>query len=159
MTNSSPLGRRWFHITPGWLIVGLLIAEILLCLSGRYTWFSFNGHKGWTALFGTLLAIVVVTILGLWFAASFFFRRRFQFSLRSLLAFVPAIAIPLGMMAPALKSAQEQEKAVEAIRSAGEISYEWEDQIALDKLERFGMGGMGWATGLLGNDFFMRQPV
>ena len=37
--------RRWFRISPGRLIVGLLAAECLLWLSERLSWLTW--HKGY----------------------------------------------------------------------------------------------------------------
>jgi len=41
---------RWYRVTPDRFLVGLLAAEVLLLLSERFCWFTFNQHKGCTAL-------------------------------------------------------------------------------------------------------------
>ena len=42
---------RWYHLTPGRLLVVLLAVEGFLWLSERLQWFPFNRHKGWPVLF------------------------------------------------------------------------------------------------------------
>ena len=62
MSRAGAPSLRWFHLTPGRVVVGLLVIEGLLWLSERFQWFPFNGHKGWTVLIG-MAAIVVAMFL------------------------------------------------------------------------------------------------
>lgn len=52
MTNDQPATPklRWFHLTPGQLLVVLLVVEGVLLMSERFQWFAFNEKKGWTVL-------------------------------------------------------------------------------------------------------------
>jgi hypothetical protein len=111
--------RRWFHLTPDRLIVSLLAVEGFLLLSERYRWFAFNEKKGWTVLIALASVGVFTLLMSLWFAAGLLFRWRFQFSMRSLLVMVVAVAAPCSWLAVEMKQAKEQMKAVEAIRKTG----------------------------------------
>lgn len=42
--------RRWYHLSPDRLIVGLTAVEGFLLLSEQFQWFAFNEKKGWTVL-------------------------------------------------------------------------------------------------------------
>lgn len=56
MNTKTRPGKVRSHITPTWLGMTLLAAEVFLCLSDRYRWFAFNGYKGWTAIIAAGLA-------------------------------------------------------------------------------------------------------
>ena len=94
---------------------------MLLWLSERFGWLGW--HKGYAVLTG--VAAVGVAMLGMfaWFGAALVFRRRFQFSLRSLLAMVVVVALPFSWLAACIKDAKTQRIAVEAIESAGGEAY------------------------------------
>ena len=64
---------RWFHPTPGWLIVGLLAVEGLLWLSERFQWFWFNEKKGWTVLIAVASVAVVFAGMLLWLVVALAF--------------------------------------------------------------------------------------
>ncbi len=67
----------------------------------------------------------MVLTLG-WFGVALVLRRRFQFSIRSLLALVVVVALPCSWTAVEMKAAREQKAVVEAIRRAdGDIVYDW----------------------------------
>ncbi len=119
MPESRPK-RRWYHITPDRLIVGLLAVEGFLLLSEWFQWFAFNEKKGWTVLIAVAAVCVAVVVMLLWLVVSLRFRWRFQFSLRSLVVLVVAVAIPCGWFALKMREAERQRKAVQAIREAGE---------------------------------------
>ena len=63
----------------------------------------------------------------LWFLVALVFRRRFQFSLRSLLLLVVVVAIPCSWLSVELKAARGAARAaVEAIeRLGGQVSYDF----------------------------------
>ena len=94
MTTKQPR-RRWFRITPDRFLLGLLAVEGILLLSERFRWFPFNEHKNWTVLIALGVVCVAVVLLLLWFSVSLVLRRRFQFSLRSLLMLVVVVAVVL----------------------------------------------------------------
>ena len=66
------------------------------------------------------VAAVGVVLLGmfLWFGVAVVFRRRFQFSIRSLLILVIVVAVPCSWLAVEMKKARKQHESVEAILSA-----------------------------------------
>ena len=104
MTDPTPT-RRSFRPTPAWLIFGLLVVEGLLWLSERFQWFWFNEQKGWTVL----IAVAVVGV-ACWSCClvrrGLVFRWRFQFSIRSLLVLVVAVAVPCSWLAVEMKRAR-----------------------------------------------------
>jgi len=118
MDESRPK-RRWYHITPDRLIVGLLAVEVFLLLSEWFQWFAFNEKKGWTVLIAVAAVCLVVVVMLLWLVVSLLSRLRFQFSLRSLVVLVVAVAVPLGWFGVKLREAERQRRAVEAIREMG----------------------------------------
>ena len=107
MTTAEPKSR-WFHFTPGHLILGLLAVEGLLLLSERIPLFP----KGWAVLIAIAAIAVVVLLMLLWWLASILFRWRFQFSIRSLMVLVVAVAITFSWLAVEMKKARNQEAAV-----------------------------------------------
>jgi len=111
--------RRWYHFSPGRLIVGLLAVEGFLFLSEQFQWFAFNEKKGWTVLIAVAAVCLVVVVMLLWFTVSLLLQLRFQFSVRSLMVTVVAAAIPCCWLAVKMRQAEKQRKAVEAIRQAG----------------------------------------
>ena len=118
MTDPSPT-RRHFRPTPVWLIYGLLVVEGLLWLSERFQWFAFNHHKGWTVLIGVaVVGVAMILMLG-WLIVSLIFRWRFQFSIRSLLVLVVAVAIPSSWLTVEIKAARKQRETIAMLRAAG----------------------------------------
>ena len=80
---ASEAKPHWPYPTPDRLVVVLLVLECLLWLSNWLGWW----HKGYAVLvtiavagFGVFLLLIL-----LWFVVALIFRRRFQFSLRTLL--------------------------------------------------------------------------
>jgi len=126
MPESRPK-RRWFHITPDRLIVGLLAVEGCLLLSEWFQWFAFNEKKGYTVLMAVAAVCLVVVVMLLWLVVSLLFRWRFQFSLRSLVVLVVAVAVPLGWFGVKLREAERQRRAVEGIREAGGWVFYYDD--------------------------------
>ena len=122
MPESKPK-RRWYHLSPDRLIIGLLAVEGFLLLSEQFQWFAFNEKKGWTVLIAVAAVCLVVVVMLLWLAGSLLFRWRFQFSLRSLVVLVVAVAVPLGWFGVKLREAERQRRAVEAIRGTGGMVY------------------------------------
>ena len=124
----TPQARsRWFHLTPGRLLVAVLAAEVFLYLSHRLRWFSFSEQSEWTALYVAALAGIMLFVLLVWLFASLIIRWRYQFSIRSLLILAVVIAIPLGLLVPEIKAARDRENAVKAIRRVGDVFYDWQE--------------------------------
>jgi hypothetical protein len=122
----------------------------VLWLSERFQWFGFNRHKGWTVLIcGTAVAGFLVLMLT-WFVAAHLFRLRFQFSVRSLLALMVAVAIPSSWFAVEMRNAKEQKEAVERLETEGAwIDYQGGDSPSASKPSE-----PAWLRKLLGREFF-----
>ena len=118
MAEASPR-RRWYHLSPDRLIIGLFAVEGFLFLSEQFQWFAFNEKKGWTVLIAVAAVCLVVVVMLLWLVVSLLFRCRFQFSLRSLVVLVVAVAIPCCWLPMKMREAERQRTAVEAILKAG----------------------------------------
>jgi len=81
---------RSFHLRPDRLVIGLLVVECLLWLSERLGWPAW--HKGYAVLANVAAVGVVLLLMLLWFVIALVFRRRFQFSIRSLLVLLVVMA-------------------------------------------------------------------
>jgi hypothetical protein len=124
--EQKPPKLRWYRPTPGRFLVFLLIIEAVLLLSEQFRWFAFNEHKGWTVLIAIACVVVAMVLMLLGFVLALCFHWRFQFSLRSLLVFTIAVAIPCSWLAVEMKRAREQKAAVEAIyHFGGKVFYQY----------------------------------
>jgi hypothetical protein len=83
MGDSEPK-RRWFHPTPGWLLLVLLLTTSFLCLADHYQWFEFNQIREFSGLLIFASIGFVLYLILLWFLISLWLRFRFQFTIRSL---------------------------------------------------------------------------
>jgi len=118
--------RRWYHLTPDRFLIGLLAVEGVLLLSERFSWFPFNERKGWTVLIAMATVCVAVLLMVLWLLASLLFRRRFQFSIRSLLVLVVAVAVPCSWLAVQKQQAKRQREVYNVLREfRGIIAYDF----------------------------------
>jgi type III secretory pathway component EscS len=106
---------RWYRLTPDRLIIGLLLVECLLRLSGRYQWFGFNQDTGLPFLIGMAAVGATILLMLLWFAVALLFHRHFQFSIRSLLILMLTAAIPLSWVAARLYQFQQHRHTLERI--------------------------------------------
>ena len=113
---------RWLRLTPDHVVPGLLALEGLLLLAERFGWFTFDRHKGYAPLV-TIAAVGAALLLTLlWFLVAILFRRRFQFSLLSLMLLVVVVAIPCSWLSVEMKAARQQcSAAVEAIRESWRV--------------------------------------
>ena len=108
-------------------MAGLILVICLLWLSDRRRWFGFNHHKGWTVLIAVGVVAVWAVVAGLGCIAGLIFRRRVQFSLRSLLLFVLAASVACGWFASEIRHARRQAAAIRAITSdGGSADYSWQ---------------------------------
>ena len=148
--------RRRFSPTPGWLVFALLVLEGLLWLSGRFQWFGFNHHKGWTVLIAVAVVGMTMLVMLGWFIVARVFRRRFQFSIRSLLVLTVAVALPFSWLAVEVKRAREQEEAAAIYKLGGNVWFDYQiiDGCDYPDLDRGPPRRPTWLLGLLGNDFF-----
>ena len=115
----TPEKRRWYCLTPGWLVFGSLAVTGLLFASEKWGWFPFNGHKGYTVLAAVAGMGVVLVVMLLWWLVALIFRWRFQFGIRTLLALTVVVAVPLSWLAAEVKAAKRQKAAVAAIVHVG----------------------------------------
>jgi hypothetical protein len=165
---------RWFHPTPGWLVLGSIAATGVFYLSERFRWFAINYCNGWTVLIAmTVLGLVLVALL-FWWLAALASRRRFQFSIRTLMVLVIAVALPCSWLACEMKRARRQREAADTIYTfGGHIVFEdqsvlykrgneittipWNPPVFLAKnlpqMEPWNTSP--WLRRLLGDDFFM----
>ena len=129
-------------------MIGLLAVEVLPWLSERFGWLGW--HKGYAVLTAVACVGVAMVLLVVWFAVSLIFRRRFQFSIRSLLVLVVVVALPCSWMAVEMQAAQRQQVAKTAFqRFPGYVEYGY---------QRSGKQSASlapaWLCRLLGCDFF-----
>jgi hypothetical protein len=108
---------RWFRLTPGRFVLGLVVVEGFLVLSQQFERFALN--KGYTALIALATAAAIILFMLLWFLAALLFRLRFQYSIRSLFVLTAAVAIPCAWVAEVRNEARKQREAVEEIEKAG----------------------------------------
>ena len=108
--------RRWLQLTPDRLVAAMLVIEGFLLVSERFRWFAFNRHKGWTVLIALATVAVAMLLMLAWFAGGLLFRRRFQFSIRSLLALMLAVAVSLGWLTTAMQQASRQRNCASSYR-------------------------------------------
>jgi hypothetical protein len=144
--------RRWFRLTPDRLVIVLLAVEGLLWLSERFGWFGFDEHKGWAVLIALASVGVAILSMLLWLAAALVFRVRFQFSLRSLLVLVFAVALPCSWLAVEIKAADRQREVVEGLKEVF-VGYEGDDFSYFGGPRRRPRGPI-WLRTLLGDHFF-----
>ena len=151
MDATTHARTRWFHLTPGRFVVGLLAVEFLLFLSQWFRWLP----KGWPVLIA--IATVGLAVLGMfvWFGAALVFRRRFQFSLRSLFVLVVAVAMPCSWFAVEMKRAREQRDVVDSITKLGaSVQYDWQFDATGSFLPNSQPSVPVWLRKLLGEDCF-----
>ena len=160
--NAFESKRRWFHPTPGWLVLGSLVVTGLLYLSERYRWFAFNQHKGWTVLIAVASVVAVLAVTLVWWIAALVFRWRFQFSVRSLLLWAVAFALPCSWLGVERERAKSQEKMLVWITTfdgAGRDDrnwwmVDWQVDSAGNYLPNAVPPGPAWLRYLMGNYFF-----
>jgi len=154
MSEPSPK-RRWYHLSPDRLIIGLLAVEGFLFLSEQFQWFAFNEEKGYTVLIAVAAVCLVVVVMLLWLAASLLSRLRFQFGVRSLVVLVVAVAIPCSWLAMKMREAERQRKTVEAIHKAGgPFYYDYQPTDRFPVPWWTELSGPAWLVRLVGVDFF-----
>ena len=152
--DATPEARvRWFHLTPGRCVIGLLAVEGLLWFSERFGWLGW--HKGHAVLTALGVVGVVMLLMFVWFSVALVFRRRFQFSLRTLLVLVVAVASPCSWLAVEMKAARGRHESVQAIWEwKGFVNYDYQvDESRMVCLLNAKPPGPPWLRTGLGEDF------
>lgn len=114
ISSRSP---RWCIPSPRRALFGLLVVEAFLWLSDHFRWLPW--HKGYAVLPAVAAAGAMVLVALLWLAAELVFRRRFHFSIRSLLVLILGVAVPYCWLVVEINKARKQKAAVEALWAAG----------------------------------------
>jgi hypothetical protein len=154
-SNNPNRKRRWFRLTPDRCLIGLLGLEGFLLLSERFHWFAFNDRKGWTLLIAVATVALAGVLMSLWFAGSLLFRRRFQFSVRSLLVLVVVVAVPCSRLAIAMEQAEGQRRAIEEIgKLGGGVWCDYEIDALDNPMQGAEPPAPKWLRNLLGDEFF-----
>jgi len=132
--------------------VALLVVECLLWLSDRFAWLGW--HKGYAVLTGVAVVGVAMLLMLVWFAIALVFRRRFQFSITSLLVFVVVVAVPCSWLAVEMRAAKRQQELVAtAGRMGGQLWYDYQyscNGLTTDAVPP----GPASLQNVLGDDFF-----
>jgi hypothetical protein len=82
-------------------------------------------------------------------------RRRFRYSLRTLLALIVLVSVGLGWLALKMRKAERQRKAVEAIREAGgEVEYDYQRTEGGCLSVELELPAPAWLMDLVGDDSF-----
>ncbi len=142
--------RRWYRLTPGWLVLLVLVVEVTLWLSDRAGWPAWQ--KGFAVSIDVAAVGLMLTALLLWWLAALLFRLRFQFGIRSMLVLVIVVAVPCSWFAAEMKKAREQKATVEAIERAG--GYCEYDREVSGTFVYFTIYGPKWLRLFLGDGFF-----
>jgi len=144
-TTNPP--TRGFRLTPGHCLLALPAVEFLLFLSQWFRWLP----KGWPVLIAVASVGVVMLAMFVWFGVALMFRRRFQFSIRSLLVLVVVVALPCSWMAVEMKKANKQRRTAAEI---GNVGYDWEFDASGNLLPNAQPSGPAWLRNAFGDDFF-----
>jgi hypothetical protein len=103
----------------------LLAVEFMLWLSDRLGLPEWD--KGHAVLAALVVVGVVLLLMLLWFIVALLFRWPFQFSIRSLLLLVVAVALPFSWLAAEIQETKrEREAVVEIEELGGHVTYNWE---------------------------------
>ena len=146
---------RWLHFSPDRFVVGQLLLLCLLWLSERYQWFGFDHLKGWMVLIALAGVGVTAVAMLLWWAGALIFARRFQFRIRTLLAFCLASSIAVSWFTVERDRAKWQKEAVEAISSSGGgVEYDWQVELNRGLSTSSEPPGPEPLRKVLGDDFF-----
>ena len=106
---------RCFHLTPGHCLLALLAVEGLLFLSQWFRWLP----KGWPLLIAVAAVAAMIVAMFVWFGVALVFRRRFQFSIRTLLVLTVVVALPSSWFSVDMKKAREQKAVLERFARIG----------------------------------------
>jgi hypothetical protein len=135
--------HRWF-LTPERFICIMLAVEIILWLSERYRWFPFNEKKGLTVLIAIALLGLSLLWFFLWFLSAWFYRRRFQFGIRTLLVLMIAVAVPFSWVAVRIEKAKREKEITRNLQNKRNCTLVFYEEL----------GPPAWLENILGDCFF-----
>ena len=146
---------RWFRLSPDRFVVGQLLLLCLLWLSERFQWFAFDHRKGWMVLIALAGVAVTAVAMLLWWVGALIFARRFQFRIRTLLAFCLATSIAVGWFRAERDRAKWQKETVEGVSSlGGAVVYDWQVGTPRGSATNAEPPGPERLRKVLGDDFF-----
>ena len=143
--------RRWFHLTLGRFVIGLLAVEVLLWLSDRFGWLGW--HKGYAVLTGVAVMGVGLLMMAVWLAVAVVLRRRFQCGHRTLVMLVIVLALPCGWLGASMRNALTQRSIANFIQSSGGRCYDTEHEL-LRPFRPRGDEDSAWLPVWIRYDFF-----
>jgi hypothetical protein len=108
---SEPTKPRWYNLTPGKLVLGLILLVLCFLLA--------DPTSGWLVLAGIAVVILGVLIGSVWLAISLVLKRRFQFSVLSLLGLAFCLAILGSWFSWKTGRARRQTETVEWLEELG----------------------------------------
>jgi hypothetical protein len=146
---------RSFKPMPDRFVTALLLVTGLLWLSQRFQWFGFDQHKGWTVLISVAVVCLAALVMLVWWIASLLFHWRFQFGIRSVLAFCLTCSIVVGWLAVEIQRARRLAEAVDWVHdSGGWVNYDWEVDADNNQISNREPLEPRWLRATLGDDFF-----
>ena len=107
----GPRKSRRLCLVPGHLVTALFVVDVGLLLADYFH----KLPKGYAAMIAVALAATAVFCVLLWWADSVLYRRRFQFSLRSLMLFTAVVAISFSWLANEMRYASKQRQVLARI--------------------------------------------
>jgi len=119
--SASESKRRWFYPKPGWLVLSSLAVTGILFLSQEYCLPGFCINLTLLLVIASV-GVMLLAIL-LWFLAALLFRWRFQFTIRSLLLLVVAVAIPCSWIGDRMRQAKRQLQGIALVERIGGAAY------------------------------------
>jgi len=167
MSDEARPESRWYHPTPGKLVVGLLVVELCLLLADRFSFFGLKQGSGWNVLLAVAIFGVTILLGVVWFGVSLLLRRRFQFGIITLFLLMGVVAVVGGWFSWKSKMAKRQAEAAAAIQMLGgylEYDYEseyraWAEEFMRSRRVKPGTPppaeapGPEWLRNLVGVDF------
>ncbi len=149
------LKRRWYRLSPDRFVDGLLAVVGLLWLSDRFQLFGFDQHKGSMVLISLAVVCLAALVMLLWWIASLLFDWRFQFGIRSVLAFCLTCSIVVGWLAVEIQRSRRLAETVDWIHdSGGWVDYDWEVDADNNQISNREPPEPCWLRATLGDDFF-----
>jgi Leucine-rich repeat (LRR) protein len=112
----------YFRFTPGLLLATALGFDVLLWLNERLCFVAPGFKPGWAVITAAGITLVTLTLCAFWFLCNLLFRRRFQYSVLSLLNLPLVVAIPFSWLMGEVRQAEAQRQAVKVFRSNSQVA-------------------------------------